>query len=223
MIKAVVFDAYGTLISTGTGSVDAAGKILALHGADISPKDFYADWKRCHRMHMDGLTDFVTEETLFRWDLEKLYRQYGLPGDAAKDVGIMLDTLGNRTAFPESRKVVEGLKPRVTVCIGSTTDTGPLLRDLNRAGITADHIFTSEDLRVYKPRAAFYEKILAALRLPPEEVLFVGDSLTDDVYGPGRVGMKTCWVNRKGQPVPTPPPPDFEVTDLTGVPAILEE
>ena len=220
MIKAVVFDAYGTLISTGTGSVDAAQKILDRHGADVSAKAFYADWKKYHRKHMDGLSRFVPEETIFLWDLEKLYEQYGLPGNAAEDVSIMLDTLGNRAAFSESKEVVERLKSSVTVCIGSTTDTRPLMRDLTRSGITVDHIFTSEDLRAYKPQRAFYEKILSALSLPPEEVLFVGDSLTDDVNGPRQAGMKTCWVNRKGQAVPVPPP-DFEVADLTGVPGLI--
>lgn len=222
MIKAVVFDAYGTLISTGTGSVEAAQKILDLHGSSISAKAFYADWKQYHREHMDHLTQFVTEETIFRWDLEKLYVQYDLPGKAAEDVGIMLNTLGNRMAFPESKEVVERLKRSVTVCIGSTTDTEPLMRDLARSGVTVDRVFTSEGLRVYKPQKAFYEKILAVLSLHPEEVLFVGDSLTDDVYGPRQVGMKTCWVNRKGQPSPVPPP-DYTVPDLNGVLAILED
>lgn len=216
MIKAVVFDAYGTLISTGTGSLEAAQKILDLHRSSISAKTFYGDWKHYHRKHIDELSRFVPEETIFRWDLEKLYAQYQLPGNAAEDVQIMLDTLGNRAAFPESKGVVEQLKRSVTVCIGSTTDTEPLLRDLDRSGITVDHIFTSEDLQAYKPQKAFYEKILAALSLPPEQVLFVGDSLIDDVYGPRQVGMKTCWVNRKKQPAPDLPP-DYEVADLTGV------
>ena len=222
MVKAVVFDAYGTLISTGTGSLDAAQKILTLHQVPMSAKTFYADWKKYHRQHIDSLTQFVPEETIFLWDLEKLYGQYGLSGNAAEDVRIMLDTLGNRIAFPESKGVVEQLKRAYTVCIGSTTDTEPLMRDLNRSGIVADHVFTSEELQVYKPQKAFYEKILAALSLQPEEVLFVGDSLNDDVSGPKQVGMKTCWVNRKGQEMPTPPP-DYVVTDLTGLPVILED
>lgn len=222
MIKVVVFDAYGTLISTGTGSVEAAQRILDLHRSPISASAFYADWKQYHRQHSDQLTQFVTEETIFRWDLEKLYQQYGLWGNAAEDVTIMLRTLGNRRAFPETKGVIGQLKGRVTVCIGSTTDTEPLMRDLTRNGITVDHVFTSEDLQAYKPRKAFYEKILAALDLKPREVLFVGDSLTDDVYGPRQAGMQTCWVNRKGQPMPERVP-DFAVTDLNGVPAILED
>lgn len=222
MVKAVVFDAYGTLISTGTGSLDAAQRILDLHGSAITAKAFYADWKKYHRQHIDSLTQFVPEDTIFLWDLEKLYGQYGLSGNATEDVRIMLDTLGNRTAFPESRGVVERLKRANTVCIGSTTDTEPLMRDLNRSGIVVDHIFTSEGLQVYKPQKAFYERILTELSLLPQEVLFVGDSLTDDISGPKQVGMKTCWVNRKGQAAPVPPP-DYEVSDLTGLPAILED
>lgn len=31
MIKYILFDAYGTLISTGSGSIDAARKILSDH------------------------------------------------------------------------------------------------------------------------------------------------------------------------------------------------
>lgn len=222
MVKAVVFDAYGTLISTGTGSLDAAQRILDLHGSAITARVFYADWKKYHRQHIDSLTQFVSEETIFLWDLEKLYGQYGLSGNAAEDVRIMLDTLGNRRAFPESKGVVERLKRAYTVCIGSTTDTEPLMRDLNRSGIVVDHIFTSEGLQVYKPQKAFYERILTELSLLPQEVLFVGDSLTDDVYGPARAGMKTCWVNRKGQAAPVPPP-DYEVSDLTGLTTILED
>lgn len=222
MVKAVVFDAYGTLISTGTGSLNAAQRILDLYGSSIAARTFYADWKKYHRQHIDSLTQFVPEETIFRWDLERLYEQYGLPGNAAEDVRIMLDTLGNRTAFPESKEVVEQLKRAYTVCIGSTTDTEPLMRDLNRSGIVVDRVFTSEGLQVYKPQKAFYEKILAALSLQPEEVLFVGDSLTDDIFGPKQVGMKTCWVNCKGQVAPVPPP-DYEVPDLTGLTAILED
>ena len=62
--------------------------------------------------------------------------QYDLSGNAAEDVRIMLNTLGNRMAFPESKAVVEQLKRSVTVCIGSTTDTEPLMKDLARSGMT---------------------------------------------------------------------------------------
>ncbi len=218
MIKAIVFDAYGTLISTGDGSVQAAKRILERNGSELSPKAFYADWKKYHRKHLDELSDFKTEADIFRMDLRALYEKYHLNRDAHEDVEIMLDTLGRRNLFPETREVIEALKKEFTVCIGSTTDTAPLLADLKRGGLEVDHVFTSEMLRAYKPRRVFYEKILAALALEADEVLFVGDSLLDDVRGPKEAGMKTCWVNRKSQ-MADRVSPDLTVEDLTGIKA----
>ena len=65
MLKAIIFDAYGTLLCTGTGSVDAAGEILAKNGRqDISPSGVYARWKQLHPRHMDRGGPFLTEEAL---------------------------------------------------------------------------------------------------------------------------------------------------------------
>ncbi len=93
-IRAIVFDVYGTLISTGTGSVEAAREILARNRREApSPQDFYRRWKALHRAHMDQLEDagnFLREEDIFLADLDQLYREYGM-GRSAKDDGkIML-------------------------------------------------------------------------------------------------------------------------------------
>ena len=51
MKKALILDGYGTLFFTGTGSVDAAGKVLAKRGRfDLDAKEFYARWKQIHRL-----------------------------------------------------------------------------------------------------------------------------------------------------------------------------
>lgn len=219
--KAVLFDAYGTLLSTGTGSLDATRAILARNGrADISPENFYARWKTLHRAHIDGLSRFKPEEEIFLMDLLHLYREYGLPGDAAKDVHVMLDTLGKRHAFPETAAVLETLSQSYLLAVASTSDTAPLLADLERNHLHIAPVYTSERLMAYKPRPEFYQKILADLGVPASEALFVGDSLVDDVAGPQAVGMKACWVNRGGKPS-AGATPDYTVTDLTGLLTIL--
>ena len=40
-MKLIIFDVYGTLISTGKGSLDAAKKILALQDKEINPQEFF--------------------------------------------------------------------------------------------------------------------------------------------------------------------------------------
>lgn len=59
-----------------------------------------------------------------------------------------------------------------------------------------DKIYTSENLRCYKPNPAFYRRILEDNQLQAQEVLFVGDSGADDIQGPKRAGMKTALINR---------------------------
>ena len=217
VLKTILFDAYGTLISTGTGSIDAAQKILLKNGCrDVSAKVFYARWKDYHRQHMHEAADFVNEEMIFHMDLRRLYRDYGLAGDADEDVQIMLNTLGQRTAFPETKAVLDFLRERFTVCIASTTDTRPLLSDLKRNNLQFDHIFTSESLRAYKPDPIFYTRILDALNADVSQALFVGDSLTDDVFGPQQLGIRTCWLNRKGAARGNIVPDD-EIDNLSGL------
>ena len=62
MVKAVLLDAYGTLFDTGTGSVQAAQEILARNGReDLSPAEFYGQWKALHHRLMEELPSFRTE------------------------------------------------------------------------------------------------------------------------------------------------------------------
>ena len=223
MLKAVVFDGYGTLFFTGTGSVDAAEEILALNGRrDLSPKAFYGEWKLLHHRHMEELPDFRLEKELYALDLEELYQKYRFTRDPRRDVEVMLAIQGTRAAFPEVKQVLEELASRFLLAVGSTTDTAPLLQDLDRAGlpIPRSRIFTSQSLKVYKPHPAFYRAILETLEVAPEETLFVGDSLKDDVKGPQNVGMRTCWVNRKGEERGDIFP-DLEIPSLQELPEAL--
>lgn len=221
MLKAILFDAYGTLLCTGTGSVDAAARILQKTGReDIGPGAFYGRWKRLHRQHMDE-GPFRTEEAIYHEDLKALYKEYGIARDADEDVGIMLSTLGCRVPYPEVKDVLGALQGRVQVCIASITDNGPLRRDLSRGGLEIEKIFTSESLRCYKPAAVFYQTALRRLGLEPREALFVGDSLSCDVAGPQAVGIPGCWVNRKGE-APGDIQPSYTIPDLWGLPPIAE-
>ena len=57
--------------------------------------------------------------------------------------------------------------------------------------------------------------------LRPQEALFVGDSLANDVAGPQAAGIPACWVNRKGEH-PRAFVPRYTVSDLTGLLPIAE-
>ena len=232
MIRAVVLDAYGTIFFTGTSSTDAMTEVLRLNGRDdLDPKEVYARFKKLHREHINELAcaddkyaQFMTEAEIFGLDMAKISAEYGLTRDPADDTRVMLSIQGTRTAFPDSRAAIERMQRHVPVIVGSTTDTWPVMTDLKRAGIVPDRVFTSESMRVYKPAKAFYETIVSELGIKPEEVLFAGDSLLDDVFGPQRAGMKTCWITRKGEKLEEgSPAPDYTAADLMQFADILDK
>lgn len=219
----ILFDAYGTLFSTGTASVDSTRAILQKRGRnDLDASAFYSKWKVYRAEMIRTMTEFVCEAEVFRTTLHTLYREHCIDGNADEDVWIMLDTWGTREAFYDTKQTLETLSKTHTLCIASTTDTAPLMRDLCRNGLAVERVYTSENLRVYKPHRAFYGAILDDLQTRPDEVLFVGDSPTDDVWGPARLGIQTCHVNRKNTPYKDIFP-DYTVSSLAELPDLLQK
>ena len=199
MKKAIIFDVYGTLISTGNGSLDAVKKILHRINLNVSPDDFYSEWKRLNRLYKSSDT-FLLEREIFTKSLGDLYKKYNIAFDYKSDVNTMLKTMLDRSLFDDTIVVLEQLSKEFRILIGSTTDDNPLFQNLeyNKLDIIPhDRIYTSERLGCYKPKAEFYKGILDAQDLKFDEVVFVGDSLTDDVYGPRQLGIYTVLVDRK--------------------------
>lgn len=201
MKKAIIFDVYGTLVSTGTGSVDATKKILDKHNIKLDAKEVYSNWKKFHRKNIDEVntsTKFKTEEYIFTQDLRMVYEMYNIKENYKEDVGLMLDTLGKRKVFEDTKEALKLLAKHYKIYIGSTTDTEPLIKDLKNNDINIfDGIYTSESLRIYKPKKEFYNKILEKIGLTNKEVIFVGDSLNDDIVGPQSVGIYSILIDRK--------------------------
>lgn len=198
MPKAILFDVYGTLISTGSGSVDAAKRILEKNNSDIDPNEFYSHWKQLHKRNMRAGT-FISEREIFGMDLRELYEYYHVSGDYMCDVKIMLDSLYNRNAFAETKSVLEKLADKYALIIASNTDTEPLMQNFEYNNLHFDKVFTSELLKCYKPDEQFYRRILDEIACSADEAVFVGDSGEEDVIAPKKVGMTTVWVDRKNK------------------------
>lgn len=216
MLKAIVFDAYGTIFNTSDGPVRATERILRKYGSTLDPGEVYAKWKRYHREHIKCLTYFIPEADIFRMDLERIFHEYHIPGIASHDIVMMLAMLGNRNAFPEAASTIDKLRLRYRVYIGSNSDKEPLLSDIRRNRIIVDGCFSSEYLQAYKPHPKFFQLLLNTICEGPEAVLYVGDSPYDDLIGASQVGIHTVWVNRKNDILPNGiPQPLFQVKDLS--------
>lgn len=225
MIRHIVFDCFGTLVSTGNGSIAAARRILADVGAEHDPGEFYREWKALKKQMMAEAEGFLNEKTWFVRSLAEMFRRHGIAADAKTAVKPMLDSLcGGRKVFNDVKETLAALDAGgVDYAIGSTTDDAPLLRCLKENGLSFEKVFTSEGMRVYKPDPAFYLTILRQTGWDKAECLFVGDSYTDDVFGPKRIGMKAVLLDREGKHAERAfdPAPDHTVSSLAELPRLL--
>lgn len=205
MKKLVILDAFGTVISTANGSVEACERILALQPKPINAVRFYADWKKQHRKHLDKANEgaFLPERDIYADDLRELYRLYDIDRPCEQDVGLMLASLEGRRVFPEVIETVNRLREHFRVVIGSTSDDTPLAHNMAENGLTTDAVYTSELMRKYKPDKEFYRYILRRENVLPDEAVFVGDSVGDDVAGPQSVGITGILIDRKDSFDPT--------------------
>jgi len=57
-----------------------------------------------------------------------------------------------------------------------------------------DTVLCSEQCGALKPHSLPFLKLASAMSLPPEKILYVGNSRAYDVAGAAKAGMKTAWV-----------------------------
>jgi HAD superfamily hydrolase (TIGR01662 family) len=67
---------------------------------------------------------------------------------------------------------------------------------LEAMGLHADAILISADLGFEKPSLGFFEKVSEAAGARPDEMLYVGDRLDNDVLPARSVGMQTALIRR---------------------------
>ena len=89
--------------------------------------------------------------------------------------------------------------------------------DLQQIGI-ADRFcvfVAARDAGHAKPDAPIFHATCERLGLAPHEVLHVGDDPLLDVAGAHWAGLRSCWINRRGEAWPAElPAPDLEFTTL---------
>ncbi|MFC5405879.1 YjjG family noncanonical pyrimidine nucleotidase [Cohnella soli] len=77
-----------------------------------------------------------------------------------------------------------------------------------------ESIIVSDEVGVRKPRKEIFEMALNELKLSPSEVLFVGDSLSDDYHGARNAGIDFCFYNRGGLALSNEYQPKYTVRQL---------
>jgi len=216
-IKAVTFDAYGTLLRNEDLML-IPRRIVADHGLSVSVDEVLRTWMDLY-FEATQQRPFRTLREIQGQILPRVLRQFAVPGDAAPYVDLFFQVTTKVELYPETLEVLNALGP-VRSAIVSNADHEHLATWNFRWPVQL--IVISEAVRAYKPHPLVFQRALEQLSLQPHEVLHVGDSDVDDVKGAKAAGLRVAWLNRTGRARrPDAPPPDFEIRDLTELPTLL--
>ena len=120
--------------------------------------------------------------------------------------------------YPDVIPTFDVLAPQFKLGLLSNGNTYP-----ERCGLEGHFAFVvfSQDVQIEKPDRRIFEITAQRAGCEPVQMLHVGDSLENDVAGARNAGAHSVWLNREGVPNDTEIRPDYEVTSLTEIPAIL--
>ena len=191
-IKAIIFDAYGTLFDVNSAAEKCKNKI------GEKWEDFANHWRTTQleytwlRSLMNRHKDFwqVTEDSL-----KKSMEAYKIETSMRNDLLNLYKVL---SPFEEVLETLKSLKEKKYKLAILSNGTPELLNDLvkiNKLESFFDDIFSIEEVGVYKPDTKVYDIPIKKYGIKKNEVIFLSSN-TWDVSGGGNYGYQSIWVNR---------------------------
>ncbi len=127
--------------------------------------------------------------------------------------------------FPEAEDVLQHLSRRFPLVLIGNGDTKEQRNKIRHLGIEKyfKHILIGQEEGAYKPDLEMYKRAFAKAGVQPDEMLFVGDRIDEDVRGPKEAGSPAVWVARGlVRSVPGAVQPDYTISSLRDLLRILE-
>ena len=191
-IKAIIFDAYGTLFDVNSAAEKCKDKI------GDKWEGFANHWRTTQleytwlRSLMKRHKDFwqVTEDSL-----DKSMKAYKIDSSMKNE---LLDLYKILSPFKEVPEVLKSLKEKDFKLAILSNGTPSLLDELvksNNLEDIFDNIFSIEEVGVYKPDSKVYDLPIKQYQIQKNEVAFLSSN-TWDVSGGGNYGYNSIWVNR---------------------------
>lgn len=192
-IKAIVFDAYGTLLDINSLDrilTDRFGHKSVELSNTWRQKQLEYTWLRTLMQQYQNFS-LVTMDAL---EYSCKIHQVQLNEDIKQQLYKQYLKL---KAFPEVPRMVEAISARVPLGILSNADHKMLQGALHGNKISGlfVHVLSAEDVRMFKPRSEIYQMACEKFSLRPDEILFVSSN-TWDVAGAKSYGLTVAWLNR---------------------------
>ncbi len=191
-IKAIIFDAYGTLFDVNSAAEKCKDKIG-------DKWEGFANYWRTTQLEYTWLRSLMKRHKDF-WQvtedsLDKSMKAYEIDSSMRNE---LLDLYKILSPFKEVPEVLKSLKDKDLKLAILSNGTPDLLEQLvknNNLENLFDNIFSIEEVGIYKPNYKVYDIPIKEYQINKNEVVFLSSN-TWDVSGGGNYGYNSIWVNR---------------------------
>ena len=190
-IKAIIFDAYGTLFDVNSAAEKCKDKIGSKWEA------FANFWRTTQleytwlRSLMERHKDFwqVTEDSL-----DKSMKAFNIDSSMKNELLNLYKILSPYKEVSETLKALKEKKFKLAILSNGTPSLLNELVKSNNLENLFDDIFSVEEVGVYKPNSEVYDIPIKKYKIKKNEVAFLSAN-TWDVSGGGNYGYQAIWVN----------------------------
>ena len=207
-IKAVFFDAAGTLIKPARSVGESYAAIAAKHGKEVSSTNITERFRTCFdaapRLAFPGATEDTVAALERDW-WKSLVAQVFEPWspfvrfeEYFAELFAYFASPNAWTLYPEVLETLTSLKERDLILDVISNFDSRLVRILDGLGAGAqfENIFVSSRVGYAKPDRRIFNAALSCHGLAPAQALHVGDSEINDLSGANQAGLKGILVER---------------------------
>ena len=213
-IKAIIFDAYGTLFDVNSAAEKCKDRI----GEKWEP--FSNFWRTTQleytwlRSLMGRHKDFwqITEDSL-----DKSMKLFKIKPSMREELLNLYKVLSPFKEVHETLKILKEKNFKLAILSNGTPSLLKKLVKSSNLENLFDDIFSIEEVGVYKPNSKVYDMPIKRYEIKKNEVVFLSAN-TWDVSGGGNYGYQAIWVNRNRNIFDNLDyKPRYEIKDLSGL------
>ena len=191
-IKAIIFDAYGTLFDVNSAAEKCKEKLG-------DKWEGFANYWRTTQLEYTWLRSLMRRHKDF-WQitedsLDKSMNFYNIDNSMRSELLNLYKVLSPFTEVRDTLKKLKQSNYKLAILSNGTPD---LLNELvvsNQLKDIFDDIFSVEEAGIFKPDSKVYDLPINKYNIEKNEILFLSAN-TWDVSGAGNYGYNTVWVNR---------------------------
>ena len=191
-VKAIIFDAYGTLFDVNSAAEKCKDKIG-------DKWEGFANYWRTTQLEYTWLRSLMKRHKDF-WQitedsLEKSMKKFNINNNMRNELLSLYKVL---STFSEVNETLQNLKRKnfkLAILSNGTPELLDHLVSTNNLENIFDDIFSIEEVKIYKPDSRVYDLPIKKFKFRKDEIVFLSAN-TWDVSGAGNYGFNSIWVNR---------------------------